>query len=353
MNKLYLMLLSLTALLVGGTLRAQDFHYSQFYHAPMHLNPALAGVFNGDVRLAANYKSQWADVPVDYKTFSVIADKKFYRRTDRTGFFSAGLALNYDRAGDSRLAWGDIDLNLSYTQKLTERLFVSVGGQAGIVQRSFSPNNLRFDSQFDVGRGVPDFALPTGENLASSSNVFPDFAAGINLRFQAKQTSNLVFRNDKRNKLDIGVALHHLTTPNQSFLDGIDVPLERRLSPYAIGTLQVAAPLDIVAAATYQTQSAAYEELVLMGGVRFHLSNKLGKQFNFMVGAGLRRNEIQDAWWPAFELGINNIELGLNYDFNVSRFDIATENRGGLELSLRYLIRNTPKLPAFRTCTLL
>lgn len=347
-------MLLMFAVVFGSTvLHAQDFHYSQFYHAPMHLNPALTGVFNGNVRLAANYKSQWSDVPVDYKTFSVVADKKFYNRTDQKGFLSAGLALNYDRAGDSRLAWGDIDLNLSYTQQLSDRIFVSVGGQAGIVQRSFSANNLRFDSQFDVGRGVPDFALPSGENFASTSNVFPDFAAGVNLRFQAKQTSTLVFRNDKRNKLDLGVAVHHLTAPDQSFVEGIKVPLERRLSPYAIGTFQLAKPMDIVAAATYQTQGKAYEELVLMGGLRFHLSNRLGKQFNFMVGAGMRRNEIQDAWWPTFELGINNIELGLNYDFNVSRFDIATENRGGLELSLRYLIRNTPKLPAFRTCTLL
>lgn len=344
----------LAVLLCSGVyLSAQDFHYSQFYHAPMHLNPALTGVYNGDARLAANYKSQWADVPVDYKTFTVAFDKKFYRRTDKSGFFSAGLALNYDRAGDSRLAWGDIDLNLSYTQKLSDRIYLSLGGQAGLVQRSFRTDNLRFDSQFDTGGGVPNFALPTGENFGTTSNLFPDFAAGINLRLQSKQTSNLVFRNDRRSKLDVGVALHHLTTPDQSFIAGIKVPLERRLSPYATGTLQVASPLDVVAAATYQTQGDAYEELVLMGGLRFHLSNKLGKQFNFMLGAGMRRNEIQDAWWPTFELGINNIELGLNYDFNVSRFDIATENRGGLELSLRYLIRNTPKLPAFRTCTLL
>lgn len=346
--------LFISILMAGGfTLSAQDFHYSQFYNGPLHLNPALTGVFNGDGRIMANYKSQWTDVPVDYQTFTVAYDKKFLRRTDRTGFWSAGIALNYDRAGDSKLTWGDIDLNLSYTQQLSPQLFITLGGQAGIVQRSFNEENLRFDSQFNVGRGRFEAGLPTGENFSNTSNIFPDFGVGVNLRFQAKQTSRLVFRNNRRSKVDLGVALHHLTNPEQSFLEDVEAPLASRLSPYAIGTLQIGKPLDLVAAVTYQTQSEAYEELVAMAGVRFHLNNELGRQFNIMLGAGMRSNEIQDAWWPTIEIGVNNIEVGLNYDFNVSRFDIATENQGGLELSFRYLIRKVRPLPEFKSCPLI
>lgn len=353
LRALFVPLCLLACFLGTEEINGQDFHYSQFYHAPLHLNPALTGIFNGDGRLSANYKSQWADVPVDYKTFTVAYDKKFYNRTDRTAFFSGGLGLNYDRAGDSKLTWGGVNLNLSYTKMFSPRVFLSVGGQAGLAQRSFDPGNLRFDSQFDDPSGVVDLGLPTGENFGNDSHIFPDFALGINLRLQAKPTSNLVYRNNKRTKLDIGVGIHHLFTPDQSFIEDVTVPLERRLSPYASGTLQLGTPFDLVGAITYQTQSSAYEELVGMAGIRFHLSNKLGKQFNFLVGAGMRRNEIQDAWWPTVELGINNLEIGLNYDFNVSRFDVATENRGGLELSLRYLIRKVRPLPAFRSCTLL
>ncbi len=335
--------------LVFGVLGAQDFHYSQFYHAPHHLNPALTGIFNGDGRLMGNYKSQWTDVPVDYKTYTVAYDRKFLGRSDAKGFFSGGIALNYDRAGDSRLTWGDVDLNLSYTLGLSQQVFLTLGGQAGLVSRSFDEGNLRFDNQFNGIEFDPN--LSPGENF-TGSRLFPDFSAGVNLRFQAKQTSRLVHRNDRRSKIDLGVALFHLLEPNQSFIDNAEVPLERRLSPYVMGTLQIAKPIDLVGNLTFQNQGE-YEELVAMGGARLHLNNKLGRQFNILLGVGMRRNEIQDSWWPTVELGLNNIEIGLNYDFNVSRFDIATENRGGLEISLRYIIRKVRKPLSFKSCPLI
>lgn len=342
--------LLLLSWLIFGVLGAQDFHYSQFYHAPHHLNPALTGIFEGDGRLMGNYKSQWTDVPVDYKTFTAAYDRKFLGRSDAKGFFSGGIALNYDRAGDSKLTWGDVDLNLSYTFGLSQQFFLTVGGQAGLVSRAFDEDNLRFDNQFN-GQ-IFDENLTSGENFANDSRLFPDFGAGINLRFQAKQTSNLVHRNDRRTKIDVGVALFHLFEPEQSFIEDTDVPLERRLSPYAMGTLQIAKPIDLVGNLTFQNQGE-YEEFLAMGGVRLHLNNKLGRQFNILVGMGMRRNEIQDSWWPTVELGLNNIEIALNYDLNVSRFDIATENRGGLEISLRYLIRNVRKPLSFKSCPLI
>lgn len=352
MKKLYTLLLVCSTL--GSLLMGQDFHYSQFYHAPQHLNPALTGVFSGDGRFMGNYKSQWTDVPVDYKTFTVAYDHKFLRRSKATGFLAGGIVLNYDRAGDSKLTWGDIDLNLAYTQGLSQQLFVTIGGQAGIVSRGFDISNLRFDGQFDPTQGQFDSGLPSGENVVADNLIFPDFSLGFNIRLQDKQTSRLVYRNNRRSKLDFGVGLFHLLTPDQSFVSSVKAPLEHRISPYFMGTLQLGkrSPFDLVGNITYQLQ-ANYYELVGMGGVRIHLSNRLGKQFNILLGAGLRRNEIQDAWWPTVELGINNLEIGLNYDYNVSRFNVATENRGGLELSLRYLIRKVRPLPTFRSCPLI
>ena len=72
-----------------------------------------------------------------------------------------------------------------------------------------------------------------------------------------------------------------------------------------------------------------------------------------MAGMGLRRDKIQDAYWPAFEVSYNNLKVGLNYDFNTSQFDIATENRGGMELSVRYIIRKVRPLPEFKVCPLI
>ena len=332
---------------------AQDFHYSQFYNAPLHLNPGLTGIFRGDVRFMGNYKSQWTDVPVDYKTVTFAVDKKFLRTTaSNDGFFSGGVAFNYDRAGDSKLTWANLDLNLSYTRAITNQVIVSGGLKGALIQRGFDQGNLRYDNQFDEARGVVDLTLPTGENFSTDGKVFGDLSAGLNLRLQAEQTSTLVFRNDRRTKLDIGVALHHILAPDQAFYDDAKVPLERRLSPYAIGVLQVLPKVDLRAAVTYQNQGPFYDEFVAMMAGRVWIKNSLSKKVSLTAGMGLRRDAIQDSYWPTFEVTYDNWQVGLNYDFNVSQFDIATENRGGMELSVRYIIRKI-RLPEFKVCPLI
>lgn len=341
-------------LAVPQIVSAQDFHYSQFYNAPLHLNPALTGIFRGDVRLMGNYKSQWTDVPVDYRTVTLAVDRKFLRTaTDNNSFFSGGLAFNYDRAGDSRLTWANLDLNLSYAKVFSPRAILSVGAKGAIVQRSFDTGNLRYDNQFDEARGVVDLSLPTGEAFDTDGHWFPDLSLGINLRLQARQTSTMVFRNNRRSKVDLGVALHHIFTPDQAFYDNAEVPLERRLSPYIDGTLQVLPMLDLRGMVTYQNQGPFYDEFVATLGAQLWVKNSLANQVSIMAGMGLRRDAIQDAYWPTFEVTYNNLRVGLNYDFNTSQFDIATENRGGLELSVRYLIRKVRPLPEFKVCPLI
>lgn len=353
MSPLRFLLVVLLLPMLSGTNHAQDFHYSQFYNAPLHLNPALTGIFRGDIRAMGNYKSQWTDVPVDYKTVTLAIDKKFLKVINKDGFFSGGAAFNYDRAGDSKLTWANLDLNLSYTKVFSPKIILSVGGKAALIQRSFDQGNLRYDNNFDVTRGDVNLGLPSGEAFDTDGHIFPDFGVGVNLRLQSKQTSELVFRNDRRTKMDLGVALHHIFAPDQAFYDDAKVPLERRLSPYFTGTLQVLPIVDAVAGITYQNQGSFYDELVMMLGGRVWLKNTLNKQISLMAGMGLRRDAIQDAYWPTFELSYNNLEVGLNYDFNTSQFDIATENRGGMELSVRYIIHKVRPLPEFKVCPLL
>lgn len=36
----------------------QDLHFSQFYEAPLLRNPALAGLYEGDVRIQGVYRNQ-------------------------------------------------------------------------------------------------------------------------------------------------------------------------------------------------------------------------------------------------------------------------------------------------------
>jgi len=54
--------LLLTLLLFPGIVSvslAQDPNFSQFFASPLTLNPALTGKFDGNFRLAGNYRNQW------------------------------------------------------------------------------------------------------------------------------------------------------------------------------------------------------------------------------------------------------------------------------------------------------
>ena len=45
------------------TANSQDLHFSQFMNSPLLINPANTGFIpDGDFRLGANYRNQWASV---------------------------------------------------------------------------------------------------------------------------------------------------------------------------------------------------------------------------------------------------------------------------------------------------
>jgi hypothetical protein len=49
----------------------QDIHFSQFSGSLLNISPGYTGMFNGDYRLSAIYRSQWQSVPVSYSTFNM------------------------------------------------------------------------------------------------------------------------------------------------------------------------------------------------------------------------------------------------------------------------------------------
>ena len=82
---------------------AQDIHFTQFDAAPLVINPAFTGMFDGQVRATAIYRNQWASVTVPYVTYGAAVDLPIY--TDKNGdYLAAGLQLYKDQAGDGNLS---------------------------------------------------------------------------------------------------------------------------------------------------------------------------------------------------------------------------------------------------------
>ncbi|MEM7572289.1 MAG: PorP/SprF family type IX secretion system membrane protein [Bacteroidota bacterium] len=332
--------------------QAQDFHYSQFYNAPVYTNPALTGVFDGDVRIQGNLRHQWSLTPVDYRTYSVMVDKKFLNRMYKSSFFAAGLGLNFDRAGDGELSWFDLNLNGSFTKYLSDGVFISLGGQARFAQRSFEEAGLRFADQFDRDRGVFNGNNLTSERFGNTSHGFLDLGIGLNFHWQTLDRYQRYDYKEERSKLDVGVALFHLTQPDQGFIEDTEVPIMRRLSLYARGVLQLGSDIDLAAGLTLQRQGP-YRENVAMGGLRFHLNRKPGKQLALQGGIGYRWDEIGDAFFPTIQLHYNAWRVGLSYDVNISDFNIVTNRDGGPELSIRYIFKKVRPVPSRRFCPII
>lgn len=336
--------------LFSGSLSAQDIHYSQFYGAPFNVSPSLIGIFDGDIRLMGNIRNQWASVPVDYRTITLAADGKL-PMTENGSFFAVSGAFNFDQAGDSRLRYVNLALGGSYTRLLQPGLFATVGVQLGTSQRNFDLNGLIFDEQYDNTTGQPNPNTGNGESFPNLRNGFADLSAGLNFHWQAQKEALLVDMLLKRSKLDIGVGVHHLNRPNQSFDERTTINLPMRISPYAMATIQLGSRFDLVGNLQGQFQST-YEEWLAGFGVKFHLDTNPGQRLAFQLGANYRFHQIGDSYSPAIEVFYRNIRAGFSYDVNISEFDVATKGRSGPEFFVHYTIRRVPKIKA-KICPLI
>ena len=68
----------LSVAFVPNSSQAQDIHFSQYYNSPLTTNPALTGIFRGDIRAYGIYRSQWSAALVPFKTSHIAVDGKIF-----------------------------------------------------------------------------------------------------------------------------------------------------------------------------------------------------------------------------------------------------------------------------------
>ena len=322
---------------------SQDIHYSQFYNAPFNINPGLTGIFSGDIRLMANYRSQWSSVPADFKTVTMGGDIKIRGAEISTGFFAVGFHFNYDQAGFTNLAHSNFSIPVSYTKRISRRFFTSVGFQLSSHQRRFSLKGISFDSQY-TNPGGYDPNNPNNEVVNDlPNNNFIDFSAGINFRLQSLADNQLLYPQRNRSKLDFGLGVFHLTRPNQSFVEGGTLLLPIRISPYAYGTMMINPKLDLIGSLGAQVQDQYLEALAGISA-KYHVSTDPGNEVAIQAGINLRFQDFGDAYSPTFELFYKNWRASFSYDVNISGFNAATRGNSGPEFSISYIIKKIPLL---------
>ena len=104
----------LSLILLGKVLFAQDVHLSQFYTAQLNLNPALGGYYDGEFRVAGNYRSQWSQINKPITTSMIAVDRKFYFYSDE---IDAGIIVINDQFAGFNMNTNKIFVSGSYKKK--------------------------------------------------------------------------------------------------------------------------------------------------------------------------------------------------------------------------------------------
>lgn len=303
--------------------RAQDFTFSQFYEKPLLRNPALAGVFKGDIRVAGVHRSQWGSVTVPFKTTALSVEYKvpFGGGND---FVTTGLQMSADVAGDIRLKRTQFLPTVNFHKSLSDERdeYISVAFMGGIAGNQFDPTKMKLADQWRNGEFNATNA--TMQRIDRTGYTYWDAATGISYSSS--------FDEDAR--FYLGGALYHFNRPKVAFNENDDVYLHERWMINGGFNMRVSEYDKIMAFADYMMQGGHRQ---LLGGVMY--GTELSKYYDddepttLYFGAFVRWG---DALMPMMKLEMNQLTLGLSYDVNISKLHVASHWRGGFELTASY-----------------
>ena len=310
---------------------AQDLHFTQFYNAPMKLNPGNTGAFKGDLRVISNYRNQWSSIESPYRTFGFSVDLPVLKYKWKNSFLGVGLDVFNDRAGDLGLGSTQVDITASNILSLNKQMTMTVGIQATFNQYSLDISNAMTGSQF-IGSGYNP-TLPTGEANVFEPFSFFDVSTGATWNYASGESN--IAANDMF-IVNLGVAFFHLNRPNLDFIN-LD-----RLYPKIIthGSMNIGIRyFKIALMPSYMLAFQGPQKEIIFGSlIRLKLreeSRHTGtiSEASLLFGAHYR---VLDAVAPSFGVDLGDYMLLLSYDFNTSRLANATRSKGGFELTLRY-----------------
>lgn len=316
-------------------LKGQDLHFSHFYQAPLQLNPALTGFFNGDIRIGGNFRNQWQSITAPYQTFSVWGDYN-YRWRPKTQL-SIGLVTLRDQAGDGNLTTNKGFLSGAIHHQFTAQVSLGLGAGIGFIQKSLDFSQLIFDAQWTTTGFDPN--RPTNELAGDQNLSYTDFQAGLLL--SVRPNRDLMWY--------AGGGLLHAIQPRESFY-AIDNRVGLRPVVHGGALFRLNESWHIEPAAVYMQQKSAQ---TFMAGfnVGYTIVNPL-EETPTILFAG--------AWWrgsgnaiPTLGVEYKRIRGLLTYDFQIGALQTASQGRGGMELSLVYIMQRDKRpgqivIPCYR-----
>ena len=301
-------------------MKAQDPQFTQFYAAPMYLNPAFTGV-TYEHRFVANYRNQWPGISKAYQTYMASYD---YNMSD----INSGIGINVmqDRAGTSGLTHSQFGVNYAYHFKISKFSEIRLGANLSYNMKRLDFSKLKFNDQIATGSGT------SIEAANYEALNFMDFAAGALLN---------------STQYWLGFSAKHLTQPNSS-LTGDRVPLPLSISlhgGYRFIIEQKSKELKRYFSPTFNYRHEQKYDQLDIGLYYYHLPINVGIWYRglpFKKYAATYSSRESIALLIGFDMTDYNLRVGYSYDLTISNLGVAN-SLGAHEVSLIYEIAKKKK----------
>ncbi|MFL5752965.1 MAG: type IX secretion system membrane protein PorP/SprF [Bacteroidia bacterium] len=296
-------------------LLAQDPQFTQFYAAPIYLNPAYTGV-TYEHRFIANYRNQWLGIAKAYQTFAVSYD--YNMNALNSGL---GLMIMRDAAGSSRYTTTSIGGSYAYHFMINKFREMRMGIQFNYVSKGIDYTKLVFNDQL-----LPDGGAVSSDAAVLGKANYLDLAAGV---------------LENSTEYWIGFAAHHINSPNVS-LTGENTRLPPTFSLHGgyrfVKEKKGARLLKYFAPAVNYRHEQKYDQLDI-GAYWVHFPMNLGFWYR-----GLPLKHYQKGYpnrdalcvLVGFDLKEYDMRIGYSYDLPLQR--LIGNTTGSHEISLIYEI---------------
>ena len=353
MNKSHttkILLLATFCILSALSLKAQEAVFAQYYYSPMHLNPAMTGVFKGQFRFNANYRQQWSGIFADKAIRTIHTGFDYRVRVVDEDYFSFGVnALSDETGAAAQVKTTRGNLSLGYLKQLggshysSVSHYLSAGLQVGMGQNAANLDGVWFNRQYDSLNLAVNTNLSSGEVIPQSA-MYLDYNMG--LFFYS------IF--EEKRSFYVGASLHHLSQPNISFFGDKKEALRRRITFHTGGEIPFGKEVSLLPNAMITIQGPSMttsfggqiryanpvwdDDIAIRVGLQGRLANKYLATFDkegkaTQLGTGI----LGDALTISGTVELNHLMIGASYDMHISTIRVPTNSRGAWELSLIYV----------------
>jgi len=317
-----------TFLILIGTLfgKAQDPNFSQFFVSPLTLNPALTGKFDGNYRLALNFRNQWPSINNAFKTHTASFDASVLKNhIPDYDQFGIGLLALTDKSGNGVLQHNYVGVSTAYHKALDESGFhqIGLGFQGVYVSKRLDVNSLKFE---DMLRS-DGFTGLTQEDFTNYHLDLSYF--DLNAGFFYNGTT------DGSNNFYLGGSMYHINKHEETFTDTGHYYMASRLTLQAGGMVPLGEYNAFHFSAMHSRQANAVNT-VIGGAYMLNINPDEWSPTTLYLGTWFR---FGDAVIPYVGLEFGEFRVGASYDVNVSGLKPASNMRGGAEFSLIYVKR--------------